>query len=296
MRRRRVGLFVAIAVTVLALGLAAPVLPTLSNDSGPASEAAGTGQQQGPILSVPEMPTWVVGVVFALLGVGTLFAAVLVAREEGLTPFAAIAVLGLFAVLFLVVTDFIDLGPLPQETREFLNASYSGVGERAGASGTAEDGAGSQGTPAAPVGSLGLLGIALAVGGVVVYRVTRGQGDEPPSSSIADQETEAAVGRAAGRAADRIEDTSLSNAVYEAWHEMTTVLDVADSETTTPAEFSAAAVAAGVDPADAEALTDLFREIRYGEAPVTPEREREARETFRRIEAAYTDRTEGRNS
>lgn len=102
------------------------------------------------------------------------------------------------------------------------------------------------------------------------------------------------IGRIAGETADRlaaedVADTGVENEVYRAWVEMTRRLDVASPETSTPGEFASAAVDAGLDPADVDALTDLFEEVRYGDRPVTTDREHAAVDVLRRIERTYTD-------
>jgi len=98
----------------------------------------------------------------------------------------------------------------------------------------------------------------------------------------------AAVGRAAGRAADRIEDSEgVGNGVYRAWVEMTRHLDVEHPESSTPSEFAAAAAEAGLDGDDVEELTWLFEEVRYGGREATADRESRAVEALRRIESAY---------
>ena len=117
-----------------------------------------------------------------------------------------------------------------------------------------------------------------------------GEGDEETSEEAVDV---AAVGAAAGRAADRIEETddeeSFENEVYRAWAEMTDSLTVDHPESSTPGEFAAAAVDAGLAREDVERLTRLFADVRYGGAEATAEREQTAVETLRRIEAAYAE-------
>ncbi|ELZ30495.1 hypothetical protein C475_00085 [Halosimplex carlsbadense 2-9-1] len=114
-----------------------------------------------------------------------------------------------------------------------------------------------------------------------------GDEDDPEPEPPADMR---AVGAAAGRAADRIEETdAFENEVYRAWAAMTDHLAVDRPESSTPAEFAAAATAAGMDPADVARLTDVFEEVRYGGEEPTAERERAAVETLRRIEATYAD-------
>lgn len=116
----------------------------------------------------------------------------------------------------------------------------------------------------------------------------RGDGeDDPEPEPPADMR---AVGAAAGRAADRIEETDeFENEVYRAWAAMTDHLAVDRPESSTPAEFATAATAAGMDPADVARLTEVFEEVRYGGEEPTAERERAAVGTLRRIEATYAD-------
>lgn len=111
-----------------------------------------------------------------------------------------------------------------------------------------------------------------------------GPGEESPDPDVA------AVGRAAGDAADRIErDADVENGVYRAWVEMTDHLDVENPRSSTPAEFATAAVDAGMASDDVDELTRLFEEVRYGGEDVTSEREQRAVSALRRIEAAYAD-------
>lgn len=101
------------------------------------------------------------------------------------------------------------------------------------------------------------------------------------------------VGQAAGDAADRIErQADASNEVFRAWREMVQLLQIDEPETTTPAEFEARAVAAGMDADDVATLTELFREVRYGEFRAA-EREGDAVAALRRIETAHTADEEG---
>lgn len=116
---------------------------------------------------------------------------------------------------------------------------------------------------------------------------TGGEDDEPEPEPATDVR---AVGAAAGRAADRIEESDeFENEVYRAWAAMTEHLAVDRPESSTPAEFAAAATDAGMDPDDVGRLTDLFAAVRYGGAEPTAEREEAAVETLRRIEATYAE-------
>lgn len=112
--------------------------------------------------------------------------------------------------------------------------------------------------------------------------------EEEPVPEPHEETDIAAVGRVAGEAADRIEgDEAFGNEVYRAWAEMTEHLAVDHPESSTPAEFAAAAVDAGIAPDDVRELTDLFEEVRYGDRAVTAERERRAADALRRIEESY---------
>jgi hypothetical protein len=118
-------------------------------------------------------------------------------------------------------------------------------------------------------------------------------GSAPDEDDAVPEPDVAAMGRAAGRAADRLETTDdFENEVFRAWAEMTRPIDVERPDASTPAEFATAATEAGMDSADVDRLTTLFEEVRYGGRMATPERERDAVETLRRIEAQYADADE----
>ncbi|MFO8115983.1 MAG: DUF4129 domain-containing protein [Halorubrum sp.] len=108
-----------------------------------------------------------------------------------------------------------------------------------------------------------------------------GSDDEPDEPDLR------AVGRTAGAAADRIERSDADNGVYRAWRDMTEALDVDRPASSTPAEFAAAAVDAGVDEGPVADLTAVFERVRYGGEEATAERERRAAEALRRIEERH---------
>lgn len=141
---------------------------------------------------------------------------------------------------------------------------------------------------------LGLLGVvALLVLTGDHDQTATGEGEEEMEEEAADDVSVAAIGAAAGRAADRLErDGEFENEVYRAWAEMTEPLSVSHPESSTPGEFAAAAVDAGMDREDVEQLTRLFADVRYGGAEATAEREAAAVETLRRIETEYADGSE----
>jgi hypothetical protein len=131
--------------------------------------------------------------------------------------------------------------------------------------------------------------VLLALAAVAAVGVlTRGPSEDDAPDADESTAATAAVGRAAGRAADRIEDeAAVDNEVYRAWAEMTDLLDVPDPETSTPREFQAAAVDAGMAADDVRELTRLFETVRYGGAEPDGEAEERAVAVLRRIETAY---------
>jgi len=137
---------------------------------------------------------------------------------------------------------------------------------------------------------------AVGVGAVAVALARdRGEADEPDDElrevvDVEGYEDVEALGAVAGRAADRIERAAaVDNEVYRAWVAMTERLDVEHPESSTPGEFAAAAVAAGVDPETVAELTALFERVRYGDEAPTAEAESRAVEALRDIEANRDD-------
>lgn len=156
----------------------------------------------------------------------------------------------------------------------------------------------STGETASPGGGFSpyLLGAGTLVVVVTVGVLFARSGDEEAietagadSDGNAGEDRLSAIGEAAGRAADALDttDVAASNAVYEAWIEMTETLDVAGPDTTTAGEFADVAIEAGMAPEDVRELTRLFEDVRYGDVPVSPERAERAREALRHIEATY---------
>ncbi|WP_049920820.1 DUF4129 domain-containing protein [Halopiger djelfimassiliensis] len=167
--------------------------------------------------------------------------------------------------------------------------------------GTGGDGlggdSGNDGT-ALSVGPLfGLLALitAVFVGGLLVSRgtdrseSTAADPDESPGSDRTVEDA-AAVGAAAGRAADRLENaTDADNEIYRAWRELTRLLEVDRPESSTPREFASAAIEAGIDREHVDELTRLFEDVRYGDTETTPEMEARAVSVLRRIEATHAE-------
>lgn len=145
----------------------------------------------------------------------------------------------------------------------------------------------------APTALVGLLLVVAILGSVLLLFVSTGDDEDELAGEAPDPpapERRQAVGARAGEAADRLEsDADLENEVYRAWREMTGALAVDNPRSTTPAEFAAAAVDAGMAREDVTTLTEAFEAVRYGDEPATAEREREAVDALRRIEEAYAD-------
>jgi len=155
-------------------------------------------------------------------------------------------------------------------------------------------GAGGGGAASAPELLFALVVIAALVASVGVLLLAGGDDEATPGSGAAAEndpdEPEpdlATVGRTAGQAADRIESSDADNEVYRAWRDMTAVLDVDRPASSTPAEFAAAAVDAGVDEEPVETLTEVFERVRYGGADATDDREQRAIAALRQIEERH---------
>jgi hypothetical protein len=149
-----------------------------------------------------------------------------------------------------------------------------------------------------PSALLGLVLVVAVAGSVLLLFLSTGDAEEqiPEAETDVDESAPdvAAIGRAAGDAADRIEaDADLANEVYRAWGEMTRLLDVPHPRSSTAGEFAEAAVDAGMAREDVDELTALFEDVRYGGAEATAEREERALAALRRIESTYAEGAEG---
>jgi len=182
----------------------------------------------------------------------------------------------------------------------FLLTSCASLGGGTGGGGPNQP----PGPPDTPVAGLempllavaGVFALALLAVGAVLYRST---GDQTAQTLAADDEDRepadiADLAAAAGKAADRIEqyNADVDNAVYRAWWEMTSLLNVSNPDSATPGEFADAAVDLGMDECDVAELTELFEEVRYGRRDAAS-REDRAVETLRSIETMYGDRSGG---
>lgn len=139
--------------------------------------------------------------------------------------------------------------------------------------------------------------VALVFGGIILLAVamlvtmTREDEHVEPLEEEEIPEADAAdFARAAGEAADRIEETNVpvDNAVYRAWVQMTGLLHIDNPETAAPRTFAEAAIDIGLADDDVWELTELFNEVRYGGKDADTREER-ALEILRNIEETYQE-------
>ncbi|MFC4247777.1 DUF4129 domain-containing protein [Natribaculum luteum] len=137
--------------------------------------------------------------------------------------------------------------------------------------------------------------VLLAFGALFV--VTRSEQSFDAVEADDDDELEVAtdaIARSAGRAADRIEraDVPVDNSVYRAWREMTALLNMENPQSAPPTEFARRAIDLGLDKEQVTELTNLFRDVRYGEKDAMS-REDRAIEILREIEREYQTAIDG---
>lgn len=288
----------AIAILgIIAISLAAA---TLSSTVTPESDGSGTGSGTGPgdggLLPLPrgepaappseplQIPylTEILLLIVAIVVLVTVAYVLTNWREALPVLLAAVAIVAIVLVLLWL---FSSQNPPISPQIGAPNGSILGGGG-GGESATSETT-----SPSIPsVLLLFVLGLALIGTVATLFRTTNRNADEPSPDSEIETTDAAAVGRAAGRAADRIEDEDdLDNGVYHAWREMTDLLDVTNPETSTPGEFAAAAVDAGMARTDVSELTRLFEDVRYGGTEPSDEDEQRALTIFRHIESEYAE-------
>lgn len=198
-------------------------------------------------------------------------------RREMVPP--VVAIIAALLVYLYALPELPSGDRVPEIGLEFENITSMGQSGDGGQPGPTD--------PSIP-SILVLVVIVLAVAGLVVVLLRMRREDAADADSEEAGEDAAAVGRAAGRAADRLEyGTSADNEIYRAWVEMTDLLSVPSQQTKTPGEFASAAIEAGMDSSDVNELTQLFEEVRYGDREPTSDDEQRAIETFRRIESTY---------
>lgn len=285
MDRRTVEPALLAVLAIVALGVAAATLPTATESGGSGEGSLIEGSGDGGFLptpqprtdpaTVPQVLPWLFAALLLLAGIAFLVYLIR-NRREALAQMAAIA--GVIALLALVfwLASHLDLG----------TAGLPGWGT----SPLADPATGSDDSAARSPSVVLLLIVGGVLLGAVVVLLRGGSLAILDSTSNEDEPSEdaAAVGRAARRAADRIETTAdVENEIYRAWLEMTELLDVARPESSTPGEFARAAVEAGMVPDHVGELTRLFEDVRYGGDEPTEPMERRALAILRRIEERY---------
>lgn len=285
----------AALVAILAIAAVAASLPIVMETPGTGDDGGG----EGPPITEPDTESESVDpgsafilraimiATFLLMGLA-LLALVLHDRMTLLKRVLQISVVvAIFTVISYFAIQAMELGSRPPMNVSEGNPSNSTPDQSPGTGGGADATATSLLT-ATELAAIAIGVIGLVIIGVILRRHLRRS--DSSGEGIAD--TQADVGAAAGAAADRIEnraDPSVENAVYDAWYRMTTYLPVEEPETSTPGEFAAAAITAGIDRRDVEELTSLFESVRYGPESATPVTERRAVEILRRIESTYRE-------
>lgn len=281
---------------IAAIALAAATLETTIESGGNGGFGTGDGSsttqpppaEQQPIAGGGEIPTFLEYLLAALaIVIAIAFVWYLIAhRREAVQLIAAVLCFSLLiAGGIVLVQDQLPAAEPPSPPEQ-----VNGTGSGEGGSSAGEDSSLSMG----PV-LLALTAVtAIFVGGLLVSR-NLGTSDDTDADRVPDESAPqpdvAAVGTAAGRAADRIdaddESDAVDNEIYRAWREMTAPLEVDRPESSTPREFASAAIDAGLERDHVDELTRLFEDVRYGDIETTPEMETRAVEVLRRIETEY---------
>lgn len=294
-------------LAVLVVGVAAATLenPATGGGDGNASEGPGTATAAG--VNETGQPVgqqsawsrgacigWLQSIEVKLLVLGVVSGVALLAyRRTGLK------FIGLFTLVFwgapVGVAWYALAGCYGRESSQNAEADPGApqLNETNGTGANGLDGVAAEAANEPSVALALLLGVLLLAAIVVVVFASSG-GDHETSDDAATEDVGspdvAEVGRAAGRAADRIAgEADTENEVHRAWVEMTEHLAVDHPESSTPAEFAEAAVDAGMAPDDVRELTHLFEEVRYGGVAVTAQREKRAVDALRRIEDSYAE-------
>jgi hypothetical protein len=304
-QRERLVPFVVALLAVLALAAGAATL-----DSATTGSVSGSGDGPGVSggdgdtvdLGAPPIeessgeeqliPQWLGQLLVVIVLVGGLFALLHYIWDEGLDAIKGVALTVLaFTGLLLLIYYGLKAFPTGAPTGEFgfLGRQFQIPEGGGGSSGGASEVAQVASEPSAVVFAV-LAAVLVGAVAVVVRSSSDGTDDDAVERVEEDPDPSVqAVGEAAGRAADRIDESGdVDNAVFRAWREMTDPLDL-PRETTTPGEFAAAAVDAGMGPDDVGELTRLFETTRYGGRTVDDEREERAVTALRRIERTYGD-------
>ncbi|WP_255194336.1 DUF4129 domain-containing protein [Natronobeatus ordinarius] len=291
-RTRSLARFAAALVGIVAVALAAATITSTIEPGGPGDGSVGSGD--APVYTPPPAESAAAGdgvppfLEYLLLVVVTLLALALAwyliahRRELVKTLVAVCAVLAAVIVLLTLVQWF-DPGEMANVTASepAENATLPGGGSSDGETGS---------IPFSSVLVLLLVVTTIFAGALLVSRSDAETSVDVDRELESGPEDAAGIATAAGRAADRIAASDdVDNEVYRAWREMTRHLEVDRPETSTPGEFAAAAVEAGMEREHVDELTRLFEAVRYGHRETTLEVEARAISILRTIEATYAD-------
>lgn len=308
MRTERVLVAGVVVLGILALGAtAASYGPAESVSVSGAEEATGGEGESGPGLRADEragvtetllLPGWLVeNFILLTFGLGTLLfvlGAVVVTWLEGVDGLKRVlSMIGealTSGVIYLVLLGFLV----------WLVFGFTGEGIELASGPTPESDGGAGGGPPAEeaaetdgrsvpyayvlVAGLVLLGVGW------LYLFTRDDSDGDGSSgggADADVVSADSDVRSAGLPSrESVSDVPPSNPVYRAWREMATDVQASSDASLTANEVAAAAAERGFDGDAVRTLTRVFEEVRYGDRPVTDDRERRATSALESIDGS----------
>jgi hypothetical protein len=302
--RDALGVLALATLTVLAIAVGAAAIdaPTQAGGGGPTvgggsgaipgeGQAFDLGQSDLNVSERVPFPSAILSALAVAVLVAFLIALYVLRDELGLDELKTVAVLsvvlGTVMAVFYFLLQFLGgssdrengSGALGEDVPAIAGGSGGGSLESATRNVAAEP----------PLLALAVVA-AFAIGTMALVRTERTTDDETDEGATRDGPVRTELGRAAGRAADRIAgDADVNNEVYRAWREMTEQLGVARPHSQTPAEFARAATDAGMASEDVAELTDLFRTVRYGDISATAEREARAVAALERIEEEYAE-------
>ncbi|WP_327053261.1 DUF4129 domain-containing protein [Halomicrococcus gelatinilyticus] len=125
---------------------------------------------------------------------------------------------------------------------------------------------------------LATLGVAAVVAIAVAHRTTVGALLLRTTPSTSDM-----TGERSAERRESLRSVDPENEVFSAWLAMVRHVSDDPSRSRTPTEWASLAVDAGLDPDAVQSLTESFRQVRYGDARATEDRERRASENQERL-------------
>ena len=293
MDRGRVLAAVALLLAVLAVGTIAGGFSAGSAEGGERSPGLGIGSGEGSLAgdssgvgigfsnpNEPTLPQWIgIGILLAILWSALLVTVGYVAAFLwGVTVAelieAAIAWMRRAVMVSVVVLVFVLALLFLAEV--FQNGGGGVVGS------TVDAGTNFAGDATASVSADALVGIVIAVGGVVLFLIFTTlvpAGSDEPRQAVEivrdGGEQEGSAPTVSLPPTGDAADARASNEVYRAWATLEDRVGGRDAAQT-PAELERRALEAGLDERAVGELTTLFNGVRYGDEGVTASRERRA--------------------